>query len=211
MWFSARAGRVTGSRAKDMLAKIKSGEAAGRRNYRTQLVAERLTGKPAESTFLSPAMLEGQNKEPSAVSAYEVLTGNLVKYTGFLAMNEYVAGCSLDGHLGDFETLLSIKCPQPSAHVSYWKEGRMPPEYVPQATHELWVTGAQKYHFCSYNESFPEDLQLFLIECDRSEFDIKAHEAEVVKFLAEVEAEVTLLRTAKNPWALYAALARKTG
>ena len=43
-WFAARAGRLTASRAKDMLAAIKTGEAAARRDLRIQLVVERLTG-----------------------------------------------------------------------------------------------------------------------------------------------------------------------
>jgi hypothetical protein len=42
-WFAARLGRLTGSRAADMLATIKSGEAAARRDLRVQLVVERLT------------------------------------------------------------------------------------------------------------------------------------------------------------------------
>jgi len=52
-----RAGKVTASKVADVLSKVKSGESAGRKNYRMDLVAERLTGKPAESfTELSNAM-----------------------------------------------------------------------------------------------------------------------------------------------------------
>jgi len=211
MWRRARVGRVTASRAGDMLARIKSGEAAGRRNYRTQLVAERLTGQPQEDSYISKYMERGIDREHPALGAYEALTGNLVQSSGFLAMNEFEAGCSLDGYLGDFETLVSIKCPIAATHVGYWKSGRLPPEYVHQATHELWVTGAQKYHFCSYNESFPEELQVFLVECDRSEFDIPSHEREVLQFLQEVEAELKMLRNAKNPWVMNALMVCKAG
>ena len=38
-WFTVRAGKLTGSAAKDMLAEIKSGEAAARRDLRYKLVA----------------------------------------------------------------------------------------------------------------------------------------------------------------------------
>jgi hypothetical protein len=44
-WFQARLGKVTASRVADVLAKIKSGESASRRNYKIQLVSERLTGE----------------------------------------------------------------------------------------------------------------------------------------------------------------------
>ena len=90
-WHAARAGRVTASRAADMLAKIKSGESAGRRNYRTQLVAERLTGQPQENGYVNAAMQHGIDTEPHAIAAYEALTGALVRKTGFLAMSEYAA------------------------------------------------------------------------------------------------------------------------
>ena len=44
-WFAARLGKVTASRVADVLAKIKSGESASRKNYKMELVVQRLTGK----------------------------------------------------------------------------------------------------------------------------------------------------------------------
>jgi hypothetical protein len=83
-WYAARVGRLTGSVAGDMLAKIKSGEAAGRRNLRLRLVLERLTGKPQESGFVSQAMQDGIDREALAFAAYEALTGEMVQRSGFL-------------------------------------------------------------------------------------------------------------------------------
>jgi hypothetical protein len=82
-WFAARAGRLTGSRAGDMLATIKSGEAAARRDLRTQLVVERLTGQPQEDTFINAAMQWGIDHEADAFAAYEAQSGNMVRRTGF--------------------------------------------------------------------------------------------------------------------------------
>jgi hypothetical protein len=208
-WRQARAGRATASRASDWHAKVKSGESASRRNYRTQLATERLTGMPLDSDFISPAMQRGIDLEPAARNAYEALTGQIVRETGFLLLEGIAAGCSLDGHLGDFETVVQLKCPSPATHSTYWRESRFPPDYQWQAAHELWVCGAQHYHFASYCPEFPEELQLFLVECDRSEFDISGHEAETVKFLEEVDREVDMLRNAKNPWAIHATLVHK--
>lgn len=202
MWHAARAGRVTASRAADMLAKVKSGEAAGRRNYRAQLIAERLTGEPQENGFVSGAMQAGIDTEPRAIAAYEALTGLLVRKTGFLAMTEYAAGCSLDGDVDNFRIVLSVKCPEPTAHLKYLWERRLPPKYVKQATHELWVTGAEEYHFLSYNESFPEHLQTMLVKCQRSEFDIATHQVETLEFLHEVDQGVAQMQTYKPAWAL---------
>ena len=47
-WIAARVGKATASRFKDILTTIRNGEAAARRNYRAELVAERLTGMPFE-------------------------------------------------------------------------------------------------------------------------------------------------------------------
>src|SRR5512138_1556915 len=102
-WFQARVGRLTGSRAGDMLATIKSGEAAARRDLRTQLVCERLTGQVQEEAFIDAAMQRGIDCEPLAFAAYEAHTGTLVQRSGFLAHDTHMAGCSLDGHVGEFE------------------------------------------------------------------------------------------------------------
>jgi len=91
-WFQSRAGRLTGSRAADVLATIKSGEAAARRDYRMQLVTERLTGQPQDDGggFVNAAMQRGVELEPKARLAYESITGNVAGQTGFLAHTEHM-------------------------------------------------------------------------------------------------------------------------
>src|SRR5690348_5803085 len=116
-WFAARLGRLTGSRAADMLATIKSGEAAARRDLRLQLVCERLTGAAQEDPFVNAAMLRGIECEPLAFAAYEARTGLLAQRTGFLAHTSIMAGCSLDGHIGQFDGLLEVKCPKSATHL----------------------------------------------------------------------------------------------
>jgi hypothetical protein len=64
---------------------------------------------------------------------------------------------------------------------------RVPPDYVPQVTHNLWVTGAEFVDFVSYCPQMPEDLQLVIVRATREEFDIAGHEAAVLRFLAEAE------------------------
>ena len=58
-WFAARIGKVTASRINDVMASLKNGgEAASRKNYRAQLVVERLTGQKQDS-FTNGAMMWG--------------------------------------------------------------------------------------------------------------------------------------------------------
>ena len=193
-WFAARAGRLTGSRAADMMATIKSGEAAARRDYRMQLVCERLTGQPQEDGFVNAAMQRGIDLEPAALAAYESLTGSVVVRTGFLAHRAHRAGCSLDGSVGDFQGIVEVKCPKSSTHLGYLRHGGVPENYLPQITHNLWITGAQWCDFVSFDDRFLLPMQLFLARVHRSWIDLSAYESRAIKFLAEVEDEFQQLK-----------------
>ncbi len=193
-WFQARAGRLTGSAAADMLATIKTGEAAARRDLRLRLVTERLTGQPQEDGFVNAAMQRGIDCEPLAFAAYEALTGQMVERSGFLSHTELLAGCSLDGHIGDFAGIIELKCPKSSTHLGYLKAGKVPSAYLPQITHNLWVTGAEWCDFLSWDDRFPADLQTFLVRVKRTDVDVKAYELALRLFLGEVEKELDAVR-----------------
>jgi hypothetical protein len=188
-WLADRAGRATGSRAKDILAKIKTGEAAARRNYRTQLVIERLTGKPEAGGFVNAAMQWGIDNEPFARMTYECKTGNLVTEMGFIYLPDVMAGCSLDGLLeeGGRTGIWETKCPLSATHIEYLTGGKVPTEYKPQVLHNLYVTGADFADFVSFDPRMPEKLQLFIVRYERDEAEMKEYEAELVKFLGEVD------------------------
>lgn len=193
-WFAARLGRLTGSRAADMLATIKSGEAAARRDLRLQLVCERLTQTLQEDAFVNAAMQRGIDCEPLAFSAYESLTGNMAHRTGFLAHDTLAIGCSLDGHVGDFAGILEVKCPKSATHLGYLRGGKVPVAYVPQITHNLWVTGAAWADFLSFDDRFPVELQTFLVRHERNEQEIAAYALAANLFLSEVAAEVDAVK-----------------
>lgn len=179
-----------------MLATIKSGEAAARRDYRLQLVCERLTGQLQEDVFINAAMQRGIDCEPLAFAAYESRTGQMVQRTGFLASEDFMAGCSLDGHVGSydghatFEGLIELKCPKSATHLKYLRAGEMPAEHRPQVLHNLWITGAQWCDFVSFDDRFPEHLSLFVVRVPRVEIEILAYEKTALAFLAEVAADV---------------------
>lgn len=195
-WFAARAGRLTGSVAADILGKLRSGgESAARRDLRIQLAVELLTGKAMEqSGFTSGAMQRGIDAEPVARAAYEARTGNVVRNTGFVIRDDLMVGCSLDGDIRGFEGILEIKCPKSATHCSYLKEERLPPEYLAQVTHNLWITGAQWCDFVSWDDRMPPGLEYFSIRVPRDTSALAAYEVEVRKFLTEVESEVGQLR-----------------
>jgi putative phage-type endonuclease len=183
-----RAGKVTASRFCDVMAKVKVGEAASRRDYRWELLTERLTGLPCEG-YTNKAMEWGTAHEPEAREAYEAETGELVEQVGFLMLPEHVAiGASPDG-LVDDEGGCEIKCPFNSViHVQTLKGG-MPTMHRAQVQGAMWVTGRKWWDFVSYDPRMPEDLRLYVERIKRDEDYIAELAAEVVRFEAEVSRE----------------------
>lgn len=199
-WKRDRAGKATGSRAGDILATIQKGEAAARRNYRTQLVVERLMGEPAEDGYVSKEMQWGVDNEPFARMRYEEETGAIVREAGFAYLPDVQAGCSVDGFIddGDRLGLLECKCPLTATHIGYLQANKLPPAYEPQILHNLWVTGAEFADFVSFDPRLPDYLQLFHIRVMRDEAAVEKHEAAVMRFLKEVDDEVQRLM-ARSP------------
>jgi hypothetical protein len=190
-WFAARAGRLTASNARDMLATIKSGEAAARRDLRMRLVVERLTGTAQDDGYVNDAMQRGIELEPDALAAYESLSGNLASAVGFLAHTDLMAGGSPDGVIGDFDGLVELKCPKSATHFGYLRNGVVPVDYLPQLTHLLWLTGCPWIDFLSYDPRFPKKLQTFYVRLERDEKAIEEYDAKVRAFLDEVDREVS--------------------
>lgn len=183
-WFSARLGKVTASRVADVLAKIKSGESASRKNYKMELVVQRLTGKQGES-FTNAAIEHGVTNEPFARMAYEAHTGTFVKEEGFVD-NPTIEGfgCSPDGIVG--EGLIEIKCPNTATHIETVLENKAPSKYIPQMQCQMACTGAKWCDFVSFDPRVPEDLQLFVVRVERDQEYIDSMEVEVKQFLSEV-------------------------
>jgi hypothetical protein len=194
-WFAARLGRVTGSRAKDVLATIKSGEAAARRDYRVELVTERLTGQPQDDGFVSKDMQRGTDLEPEAFAAYEAETGVLVRRTGFIALDHMMIGCSLDGDVDNLAGLIEIKCPKMATHYRYLMSANAPPEHRAQMLHNVWVTGAAWCDFVSYDPRFPEGLRLVIRRVTFTPEEIAAYADAVSVFLAEVDRDELAARS----------------
>lgn len=199
-WKQARLGRLTATCAADLLAAIKgSGEPAARRNLRVRLVLERLTGRPIEREYQSQAMLDGILREADALRRYEALTGQLVRRSGFLVHDSLQAGASLDGHLGNFDTVVEIKAPIEATHLEYIRSGIVPQEYRSQLLHQLWITGAARAHFVSFQPHFPERLRLLVVDVPRDEGAISAYDRVVRSFLREVDVEHAALLTMAAP------------
>ncbi len=190
-WFKARLGKATASRFSDILAEIKSGEAASRRNYRAQLICEILTGS-WEKIYETHEMREGTENEPLARVEYEMATGFTVHEIGFCLHDSLDAGCSPDGLIGD-DGLIQIKCPNTANHLETLIDDEVPSKYMAQIQGEMWVTGRQWSDFVSYDPRLPANLQLVIKRVPRDEVYIKRLENKLISFLKELHEEVNKL------------------
>lgn len=188
-WFAERLGHVTASRMADVQASVGT---AARRNYMTQLIAERLTGQQQES-YTNHFMQWGTDTEPQARAAYQA-EHELVDETGFVK-HPLIRwfGASPDGLVGK-RGLVEIKCPATSTHLDWVLEGKVPSKHKPQMLAQLACTGRAYVDFVSFDPRLPEDLRLFVVRFEPTETLIKETEDKVKKFLAEVEESINKLR-----------------
>jgi len=192
-WFQMRLGKVTASRVADILAKTKTGPSASRQNYLIELAIQRTTGIIQES-YSNSAMEWGTQTEPQARVAYEVTTNNFVDKVAFIDHPSIKwFGCSPDGLVSD-RGLLEIKCPNSATHWEYFKSKKPPQKYFIQMQAQIAVTNKDWCDFVSFDPRMPDRSQLLIVRVDRDEAFIAEMEAEIKKFLDEVEVEVNLMK-----------------
>lgn len=193
-WYAARLGKVTASRISDVLATIKTGEAAARANYRAELVAEILTGK-GSTGFTSAAMQWGIDCEPMARAAYETETGLIVTEVGFVNHPTIaMSGASPDGLVGD-DGLIEIKCPETKTHIETLTSKTAPAKYTPQMQWQMACTGRKWVDFVSFDPRMPEHLMLDIIRVERDQALIDRYSEAVSVFLDDVHKTVDFLNT----------------
>lgn len=198
-WLAARAGKFTGSRFADLMARTKSGPSTSRANLLTKLALERITGQCVE-TFTNAAMARGAQLEPKARSAYEAKKEVLVEEVGFCESAEMgCVGVSPDGLVGS-DGLVEIKCPSamPKHLEALLSRGAsVYAEYQWQVQGQLWVTERKWCDVVSFDDRF-EGLELAIHRAFRDEAVIAALRAECAKADAEVTAivaDLTALRS----------------
>lgn len=191
-WLMSRVGFCSGSRFKDVLDFQKTGKPGAKRiTYLWELVAERLTGKPAER-YVNAAMEWGTQYEGQARMAYEAATGAIVAEQGFLH-HPSVAMCggSVDGFVDD-DGIVEIKAPTTPTHLKIVLSKEC--EHLPQIMGYLWITGRQWADFVSYDPRLPAPLDLYIQRIPRDDEYISNLDREVQKFLAEVSETLAKLK-----------------
>lgn len=195
-WFQARLGKCTASRFGDATSFLRGGaESAYRKNYRSDLVVERLTGQK-DWTFTSSAMQWGIDNEPIAKDAYMSETGNEVTDAPFVEHPLLAAGASPDGYVGQ-DGLVEIKCPNTATHIETLMKRRVPFQYLAQVQGQMWITGRKWCDFVSFDPRLPVNAQLFILRVERDDDYITSLEDGITDFLEEVDKEAAFVQSYK--------------
>ena len=195
-WFAARIGKVTASRVKDVMAKGRgNAPSATRNNYMMQLLCERLTGQKEEG-FTSAAMQRGNELEPMARLAYELMQDCEVQEVGLILHPKIDGfGASPDGVilLPTGNGGLEIKCPNTAQHVAVIQSGKHDTQYEWQMLAQMACAELEWVDFVSFDDRLPEELQYACFRFERDEKRIREMESAVVEFLEELaELEINM-------------------
>lgn len=185
-WFAARLGKATASRISDVMARTKSGYGAGRKNYMTELLVERLTGERADF-YVNAAMQHGIDFEPLAISEYEMQTDSLVVPVGFIDHPSMpMCGASPDGLVGD-DGLIEVKCPNTATHIETFLGGSIKRDYILQMHWQMICTGRKWCDFVSFDNRLPAKLAISISRVPMDNDLAGLITAEVVSFLTELD------------------------
>lgn len=197
-WLKLRAGKVTASRVSDVIAKTKTGVSASRAKYAGELIAERMTGSPAER-YSNAAMAWGTEMEPEARAAYEYNRAAKVEQIAFVVHPTIAdSGASPDGLVGD-DGLVEIKCPETHTHIKTLLGQTVPSDYVTQMQWQMACTGRAWCDFVSFDPRMPEYARFFCKRVMRDDATIADLEREVIVFLNEVRGTVAQLKRIYDP------------
>lgn len=144
-WFAARRGRITASMV---------GAILGVAPYMTRADAMRRMVRDAhgaEPEFTGNIATEyGVRNEAGALAEYQMLTGNKVQASGFIAYEDW-AGCSPDGLLGE-DGGLEIKCPfSMRDDAKEFKPLTEQPHYYAQVQFSMVCTGRGRWDFFQWS------------------------------------------------------------
>jgi len=188
-WYSHRAGKVTASRIADIIATTKTGYSTSRENYLSELLIERLTGRPLDR-FTSPAMEWGTMHEDDAANAYTERTFNIIEKVSFVDHPTIEhAGASPDGYV-DGDGLIEIKCPNTSTHIATLMKKNIPSRYQSQMLWQMECTGRRWCDFVSFDPRLPPNLRLFIQRFEWDDARAFTIRNEVQKFLADLKTKI---------------------
>lgn len=180
-WFAERLGKITGTRAVDLMGTPKAQE-----KLMATLIKEIAT---AQNKEISPtkAMKNGIITEPKAIAYYELINNVKIEEVGLLYHpdNMYCA-CSPDG-LIEKDGGIEVKCPEDETHVVLVMNEKVDPKYVWQMNWCMYVSGRKYWDYFNYSENLPEPIKTFTKRFERDESIMSQFDEKLDVFIPKLE------------------------
>lgn len=192
-WYAARCGKITASCFGKLASQGRSGGwSQGAITYMTQVVAERVTGRPQDE-INSKYLDHGKKHEPTARQMYQWYMKQRMplKQVGFIK-HPTLDGCggSPDCLVGE-DGVLEIKCPYNiHVHLANIETGTTDRDYIWQMQGNLWITKRKWCDFVSFHPWVPESLRFHVIRYVRDEDIIDEIDDRVTRALEQVAIRV---------------------
>ena len=194
-WLQARVGMITMSNAKQLLT---AGKGVTRTTYIIGVAAEKMTGVPAEKINVWD-MERGNLLEPFARAAYEAYTDCEIEEVGLVYLDEDKrVSASPDGFRKGESHGLEIKCQAPKNHMKTIIESTNPKQFIAQIQGSMWVTGYDKWDYCSFCPEF-KDAPLFVMTVKRDEEMIAKIKESALLAVTEVDEYVKQAKGYTSP------------
>jgi hypothetical protein len=194
-WYKARSGKFTASDFGKLMPSSRQGMNDWNKTQMDiiyRVAAERLTGQPVGSTYVSQAMQHGIDTEDTARVAYEMETGNVIEQVGFIEYSEWI-GCSPDG-LGLSGPGLEIKCPDSDTHLRYmYCNEDLVEDYYWQCVGGMLCSGRKQWDLYSFDDRFRDPSKRSVLvpvewnqaDVDRLEKRLAAATAKAIAIIGE--------------------------
>ena len=165
-WFQLKAGKVSGSKIKDVMAGCKDintcrtaswGE--GAKKYAIKIALERITGEYIGDGYSNGHMDRGHEDEPIARELYEELNFCTVTNGGFF--DNGTSGCSPDGLVGE-KGRIEIKSELPHLFYMTKKQNRAPLDKRWQIPFNLKESNGDWIDCIDYCRQYPEGKRIFV-------------------------------------------------
>ena len=207
-WLQARLGKATSSCFGKIMTKARSGGGMSQTalTYMTQLIGERLSGRPSDE-LSTKEVRWGNEHEPPARGLYSWACGEHGHKTQLVGFVDHPTLPNVGGSpdfLVDDNGLGEIKCPYKGTnHIKFIEMGtlteKVNKDYYWQCQGNLWVAQREWIDFVSYHPLFPEELQLHTCRIYRDDDDIEDLEEAVTRFVEQMEIKLDKIRKTVNP------------
>ena len=167
-WAKLRCGKITMSRAKDLLT---GGKGITRMNYIFDVVAERLSGEPIDG-YYGIDMERGNFLEEWAINALQEHLNVDVQTIGFVCLDkDDRIGCSPDGLIEGYKAGVEIKCPKPRQHIKNALYDGFN-DYAAQVQGQMWICEKDHWYLASFCP-WVKQMPLHVLRLERNDEIIK--------------------------------------